>query len=206
MTASIRSAPHLSVAIVLADPRPGSFCHELAEQAAEGAAAAGHQVETIDLYERGFRTAMTAEERRSYHSEQPIVDPMVAEHARVVSSIDVLVVVYPTVIGGVPAILKGWLERVMVQGVAFDFDDEGKVRPALTNLDRVVGVSVYDDPRWRVRLRTDVGRRTFTRALRLTCGWSTRTRWRALYRAGSAGPTTRSEFAARIRREMEALR
>ena len=43
-----------------------------------------------------------------------------------------LVFVYPTWWSGLPAILKGWLERVMVPGVGFVFDEQtGKVRPGL---------------------------------------------------------------------------
>ena len=207
MTAThLETTERLHVAIVVADPRRDSFCHELAERAATAAAGAGHLTEPIDLHGRGFHAAMSAAERVAYDRDDPIIDPIVAEHARVVSTVDVLVVVYPTVLGGPPAILKGWLERVFVQGVAFVFNDAGKVRPALHNLRTVVGISVYDEPRWRVRLRHDNGRRTFTRALKLSCGWRMRSRWRGLYRFGRAGATTREEFAARIEREMAALR
>jgi NAD(P)H dehydrogenase (quinone) len=202
----LQTTDRLHVAIVVADPRTDSFCHDLADRAATALAGAGHLTEPIDLHRRGFRAAMSAEERRAYHTDDPIVDPIVAEHARVVTSVDVLVVVYPTVVGGLPAILKGWLERVFVPGVAFVFDEHDKVRPALQNLRTVIGISVYDEPRWRVWLRNDNGRRTFTRALKLSSGWRTRTRWRGLYGFGSAGTTTRAEFTARIEREMGALR
>ena len=50
--------------------------------------------------------------------------------------------VYPTWWSGLPAILKGWLERVMVPGVGFTFDSRtGKVKPGLTHVRRIVGIS-----------------------------------------------------------------
>ena len=48
--------------------------------------------------------------------------------------------------------LRGWLERVLVPGVAFTFDEQGKVRPALSNVRRIVGVSTYGAPWTYVKL------------------------------------------------------
>ena len=75
---------------------------------------------------------MSLAERRAYHSDQPLVDPVTVAHADLVRRAEVLVFVYPTWWSGPPAILKGWLKRVLVPGVAFRFDGAGKVRPALT--------------------------------------------------------------------------
>ena len=98
---------------------------------------------TLDLYALGFAPAMSLEERRAYHGEQPLLDPMTVAHAELVQRADVLVFVYPTWWSGPPAVLKGWLERVLVPGVAFRFDAAGKVKPALTNVRRIVGISTY---------------------------------------------------------------
>ena len=77
----------------------------------------------LDLYAVGFAAAMSPEERHAYHGDEPIIDPLVAEHAALVLRADALVFVYPTWWSGLPAILKGWLERVMVPGVGFRFDE-----------------------------------------------------------------------------------
>ena len=80
---------------------------------------AGHQVTVIDLYGEGFRAAMSKGEWLAYHSERPILDPMAERHADIVKQAEALVFVYPTWWSTMPAILKGWLERVMVPGVGF---------------------------------------------------------------------------------------
>ena len=51
-----------------------------------------------------------------------------------------MVFVYPTWWSGLPAILKGWLDRVMVPGVGFRFDEQGKVKPGLHQVRRIVGL------------------------------------------------------------------
>ena len=59
--------------------------------------------------------------------------------------------VYPTWWSGLPAVLKGWLERVMVPGVGFTFDAQsGKVQPGLRHVRRIVGISTYGSP-WTLR-------------------------------------------------------
>ena len=194
-------------AVVVAHPSADSYCRALAARAVAGLRAAGHDVVVLDLYDEGFRVAMTAEERHAYHGDEPIVDPMVARHADVVTRAEVLVFVYPTWWSGLPAILKGWLERVMVPGVGFRFDERsGRVRPGLGHVRHIIGVSTYGSPRSYVRLINDNGRRTLTRALRLSCGVRVRTRWLAMYAIDTSIASDREDFAARVEREMAALR
>ncbi|HSL72952.1 MAG TPA: NAD(P)H-dependent oxidoreductase [Ilumatobacteraceae bacterium] len=192
--------------VIVAHPSDDSFCQALARRAVGGLQAAGHDVTVLDLYAEGFRAAMSHEERHAYHSGFPILDPMVERHAGAVLAAELLVFVYPTWWSGLPAILKGWLERVMVPGVGFRFDERGKVRPGLGAVRHLVGISTYGSPRSYVRLVNDNGRRTLTRALRLSCGMRVRTHWHGLYAIDTSTPSERDEFAARVEREMAALR
>jgi hypothetical protein len=69
-----------------------------------------------------------------------------------------LVFVYPTWWSGLPAILKGWLERVLVPGVGFVLDERtNKVRPGLGQVRHLVGISTYGSPRSYVRSSTTTG-------------------------------------------------
>ncbi len=115
--------------------------------------------------------------------------------------------VYPTWWSGLPAILKGWLERVMVPGVGFRFDERThKVRPGLGQVRHIIGISTYGSPRSYVRLINDNGRRTLTRALRMSCGFRARPTWLGFYAIDTSTLAAREEFAARVEREMAALR
>ncbi len=170
--------------------------------------AGGHEVELVDLHAIGFRAAMSTEEREAYHGDSPILDPIVQEQADLVRSVDTLVFVYPTWWSGLPAILKGWLERVMVPGVGFRFDERsGKIRPGLTNVRRLIGISTYGSPRWYVRAVNDNGRRTLLRALRLACGVADVSALaRDVRDRHDDGRTSAQEFAAHVERAMSELR
>lgn len=195
----------MQVVIVLAHPHADSFGHALAARAAAGARAAGHSVEVLDLYALGVAAAMSPAEHAAYHGETPLLDPLLIEHAALVKAADALVFVYPTWWSSVPAILKGWLERVMVPGVAFVFNAKGKVRPGLTNVRRIIGISTYGSPRLYVKFVNDNGRRTLTRALRLNTGFRTRRAWLGLYAIDTATPAQREAFLQRVERTLQAL-
>jgi NAD(P)H dehydrogenase (quinone) len=195
----------MDVLVVCAHPRGGSYTHALTHAAIRGFEGAGHHVTLLDLYASGFVPAMSAAERAAYHEEQPLIDAQTVEHAALVQRADVLVFVYPTWWSGPPAILKGWLERVMVPGVAFRFDARGRVRPALTNVRRIVGISTYGSPWTYVKLLQDGGRRMLTRALRLNCGRHTSTTWLGLYSIDTLGDAERAAFLDRVEHTMAHL-
>jgi NAD(P)H dehydrogenase (quinone) len=115
--------------------------------------------------------------------------------------------VYPTWWSTLPAILKGWIERVMVPGVAFVFDERtGKVRPGLRHVRRLIGISSYGSPRWTVKLINDNGRRTITRTLRMSCGLRARTMWLALYGIDTSSDDRRRAFLDSVEAKMARLR
>lgn len=189
--------------VVIAHPCDDSFSHAAAARAVDGLTAAGHDVDTIDLYAEGYRTAMSYEERMAYHGDDPVLDPQVGEHIALVQAAQVLVFVYPTWWSGLPAILKGWLERTMVPGVGFRFDEKsGKVKPGLHHVKRIVGISTYGSPRLAVWLVNDNGRRMLTRTLRMSSGLRTRTEWFGLYGMDTASAADRTAFLARIEQRM----
>ena len=197
----------MHAAVVVAHPSDDSYTCALAARAVAGLRAGGHTVEVLDLYRAGFRTAMSAAERTAYHGDDPILDPLVALHADVVGRAGLLVFVYPTWWSGLPAIMKGWLERVMVPGVGFRFDERsGKVKPGLEHVRRIVGISTYGSPHPYVLAVNDNGRRILTRALRVSCGLRTRATWLGLYAIDTSSPEDRAEFAALVERTMADIR
>ena len=196
----------MRVLVVVAHPCSDSLTHAAAAAAVAGARRAGHEVDVVDLYAEGSRVAMTYEERHAYHGDEPLLDPLAARHAELVRAAQTLVFVYPTWWSGLPAIMKGWLERVLVRGVAFDFHPRtGKVVPRLRHVRRIVGISTYGSPRLYVRAINDNGRRILVRALRMSCGIRARTTWLALYGVDTSRPEERARYIERIERRMAAL-
>ena len=203
---TISYAHRVDVLLVIAHPCADSFCHAAAQSALGALVGADHAVDVIDLYADGFRAAMSLDERIAYESVDPILDPLVREYSNRLLRAQILVFVYPTWWSGLPAILKGWLERVMVPGVGFTFDERtGKVRPGLGHVRRIVGISTYGSPRSYVRLVNDNGRRMLTRALWMSCGLRVRRRWHGLYAMDTATDAQRKAFLERIERSMAKL-
>ena len=192
--------------LVIAHPCTDSFTHAASRAAIAGLERAGHDVDTIDLYADGFRAAMSREERIAYHTDEPICDDQIRDHAERVCGAELLVFVYPTWWSGLPAILKGWLERVMVPGVGFCFDERtGKIRPGLEQVRRIVGISTYGSPRRYILAVNDNGRRMLTRALRMSCRARTRTTWLGLYAMDTTTDDDRRGFLDRVEQRMALL-
>jgi putative NADPH-quinone reductase len=139
---------------------------ELAATAAE-TLAGRHRVDVIDLHGVGFVPAMSRSERRAYHSDRPLLDAHATAHAALVVEASLLAFVFPTDWWSPPPILKAWLERVIVPGVGFVFDDRGRVRPALARVGTIVGITSYALTSDRLARGGDGGRHIITHALRL---------------------------------------
>jgi NAD(P)H dehydrogenase (quinone) len=186
--------------VIVANPNSTGFSHAICDRVRMGLEENGHEVIVHDLYAEGFRAAMSADERAAYHGDTPVLDPLVGRHIADITSAHTLIVIYPTWWSSMPAIMKGWLERVMVPGVGFVFDAKHKVRPGLTNIKRLVGISTYGSPRRYVALINDNGRRTIKRALRISTGLDTRSKWLPLYAIEQASAAEREQFLDRVER------
>ncbi len=193
--------------VVYAHPDGASLCATLAQSAVRGLERGGATVVLLDLYADGFVPAMSEAERRVYETEQPILDPQVRQYADHVKWCDTLVVIYPTWNMGMPAILKGWFERVFVAGVAFPLPTPGvTILGGLNHITRFVGVSTYETPRNVVRLTTDHGRRLMTRCVRLmSTKPGRRTRWLGLYGLNKPNAAAITSFIGRVERDLALL-
>ena len=193
--------------VIHAHPDPESFSRAVRDATVASLTRSGHVVDVIDLYADGFDPRMTEAERLAYETQTPILDPAVADYARRLQSAEGLVFVYPTWWWGLPAILKGWLERVLVPGVGFVLDPTtNKVKPGLGHLRRVIGITTYGSSQLSTRIFNDAGRRVIMRCVRvlaplLRC----RTTWLALYRMDTASAADRDAFLRRVDRVLAAL-
>jgi putative NADPH-quinone reductase len=187
----------MNVVVVLGHPSADSYCAAIFERiilALESQST--HNVTAIRLADEKFATAMSTAERVAYETSTPLINDETKRHAEVLLQAEALIFVYPTWWSGLPAQLKGWLERVFVLGVAFQFNKNSKIRPNLHNVRHIIGVSTNGSP-WRyVKLVNDNGRRTLTRAIRMSTGLRTRTMWCGIYALDTCTHQQREKFIA----------
>jgi NAD(P)H dehydrogenase (quinone) len=116
------------VVLLLAHPRTDSYCHALAERVGERLVDLGHEVRSHDLYAERFDPVLTTHESHtSGHEVESTLaredDPLVALHREELRQAEGLVVVHPNWWGMPPAMLTGWINRVVVPGVAYRLAD-----------------------------------------------------------------------------------
>ncbi len=194
--------------VVFAHPDSESFSAALCRNAVDGLREAGHHVDLIDLYAEGFDPRMSTAERQAYESPTPILSAQIERYADLVRRAQGLVFVYPTWWWGLPAIMKGWLERVLVPGVSFVLDPKtNKVKPGLGQLRHVVGISTYGSSRMSMWLFNDAGRRNVLRCVRvLAPPLRCRSTWLALYSLDKSTPARRDAFLNGVQSAMRRAR
>ncbi len=190
----------MRVLYLYAHPLAESFHAAIRDEIREGLREAGHQVDLCDLYAEGFDPVLSAAERRGYH-DLPSNRIPCEDYIRRVEAAEALVLSYPTWSFGLPAILKGFFDRVFVPGVSFVLQD-GVARPNLTRIRRIAGISTYGRPWWNAVWVCDPPRMAVTRYLRALTGWQASVQYHALYDMNRADLNRRMAFLAKVRREM----
>ena len=107
----------MKVSLILAHPNPGSFNHAVAHEAVSALVRSGHDAAFHDLCREGFDPLLPAGE---IPKDAPLPGA-VAAHCREIAAADGIVVVHPNWWGMPPAVLKGWIDRVIRPGVAYEF-------------------------------------------------------------------------------------
>ncbi len=122
-------------------PHKRSFSAAVADAAIRGALAGGHEIDLIDLAADGFQPAMTREDLLAWRQGNTI-DARVRDYQRRLLAADHLAFVFPVWWEAMPAATKGFLDRVLTKGVAYEELAGAKGNPFRSRLDRLGGVTV----------------------------------------------------------------
>ena len=194
----------MRVLYVYCHPLPESFHAAIRAKALAALEQAGHAVDLLDLYAEKFDPVLSEEGRRHYHDvthNQVGLEPYVAR----LTAAEALVLQFPTWCFGLPAMLKGYFDRLIMPGVAFDLSDPSRVRPTLQNIRRIVGVATYGRPRYMAFWMSDPPRKIVTRYVRWFTGGTARAEYHALYHLNVATLAQRAAFIGRVERAMRRL-
>ncbi|MED1740239.1 NAD(P)H-dependent oxidoreductase [Bacillus swezeyi] len=157
----------MQTAVIYAHPNPNSFNGAILNQVVKALEDGKKSYTVIDLYKERFDPVLIFNEQKR-RSEMKN-DPETAEYRNIIKNADHLIFIYPLWWGGMPAILKGFIDRVFVSGEAYTY--QGKLPKGLLKARTASVYYTADAPGWYLRLwRRDADWITAKDAILKFCG------------------------------------
>ena len=113
----------MKVLIVFTHPNPNSFNHALLENITAGLEESGHEVRIKDLYQENFNPILSGDDLAVLQTGK--IPENIAKEQEQLLWADGLVFIYPLWWFDRPAMLKGWFDIVLTNGLAFEYSSEG---------------------------------------------------------------------------------
>jgi NAD(P)H dehydrogenase (quinone) len=189
--------------VVLAHPLSDSLCAHLARDAIDALRARGATVDVLDLYAENFQPSLTPGERR-LHYGTPEPGPEIVALQQRLAAADTLVLVFPTWWFSMPAILKGWFDRVWAPKFAFEHGTP--IKPLLTGLKSCLVVTTLGSPWWidRIVMRQPV-KRVLKTGLVFACAPQAKFDMLSFHAAETADAGRVERFVGRMRKAIGRL-
>jgi putative NADPH-quinone reductase len=196
----------MKVLVVSAHPSNESFVGTLRTAVLEELTHMNHEIRHHDLYAEEFNPVFSAYERLNHVGDVELKLqnlPDLRVHVQDIQWAEALVLVYPTWWSGQPAILKGWIDRVLMNEVAWVLPEgAARIRPLLTNIRKVVVVTTHGSSKLVNSLQGESGKRTAFRSIRLMFNKRTRCHWIGLYGLDRIPHRKRDTLITNVRRRI----
>lgn len=188
--------------VVYCHPHRESFCHALLDRVLAGLAVHGHDVDLLDLYAEGFDPVLREPEWLDYiNAPQKSVEGVMADHVRRIERAEGMVFVFPTWFFGLPAMLKGWLDRAWLPGVAFDIPEDGGVARSRLRRMRFLGAVTTTALPWiALQALGFPAQRTIKRGIRVGLALRCEQVWMGLHSIENSTVERRQRFLAKVER------
>ena len=192
--------------VVFGHPSLESYGAALYSTACEALRDNGNEVRTLDLYREGFDPVMATEEWHSYLSDTERNVAGMSDHVESLLWAEGLFLVFPTWMYGPPAMLKGWLERVMLPGIAFTVSEQsqGRVVGKLHNIRAFTVITTSGSPWWWLRLIGDPGRGMLARGVTRMFHPRCKKTWLQLHDMNHVSEQDRDRFLAKVKTTLAA--
>ena len=190
--------------VVYCHPRAGSFTEAVRDLVVAKLEAEEADVRVTDLYARGFDPILSAAEHEGYEV-CPDNCALVQQDVDDLRWCDTLIFVYPTWWYGLPAILKGWLDRVLLPDVAFlmPTPERKTIHPGLQHITRLGVFTTCGASWWLTTFIGSPGKRTILRGIGVLCGKPLKKVFAAHYLMDSSTPESRKRHLDRVAAKMD---
>jgi len=137
----------MKVVIVFNHPYEGSYCSAILTAVTSGLQKANHEADIIHLDNEGFNPVMTASDLKAFRDKSP-TDPKVIDYKRRLEKADHLLFIFPIWWELMPALTKGFIDKVIFPGVAYDYANKSntKMKPLFTGLKSVTMITTMNTP------------------------------------------------------------
>lgn len=141
----------MKIVIIYNHPYDGSFCNAILNAVTTGLLKGNHEVDLIHLDKDEFNPVMTAQDLKAFVDRKP-VDPKVIEYNKRIETADHLVFIFPIWWELMPALMKGFVDKVIFPGVAYDYKENGFMTKKWTNVKSITLITTMNTPRFFYRL------------------------------------------------------
>jgi len=137
----------MRVAVVFNHPYKGSFCNAILESVKTGLETGKHEMDLFHLDHDHFNPVMTAEDLKAFANRSP-VDSEVIRYSERLKKADHLVFIFPIWWELMPALMKGFIDKVIFPGVAYDYsnDSNTRMKPLLKNIKGLTIITTMNTP------------------------------------------------------------
>ncbi|WP_206366921.1 NAD(P)H-dependent oxidoreductase [Sphingobacterium sp. SGL-16] len=133
--------------IVFNHPYPESYCNAILESITKGLQKSGQEIDLIHLDQNNFNPRMTSEDLKAF-VEHKAVDPLVLDYHARLKKAEHLVFIFPIWWDIMPAATKGFVDRVLSPGLAYDHHPRGYgLIPLLKNLKTITVITTMNKPK-----------------------------------------------------------
>jgi len=195
----------MRVLVIFAHPLGDSYAATLRDTVVAALKTGGHTVDLCDLYQENFAPILSAQERRDYENTSKNTRPVSRQVERLRQA-EGIIFVFPSWWYGMPAILKGYFDRVWLPGVAFDFGPQA-IRPLLKSIRMFGVVTTTGAPEWFTRIYMgNPSRKVLMRGLARLVAPRAERFWLALYGMENATDAKRTAFIEQVRKRISNIR
>jgi len=131
----------MRTAVVFNHPYEGSYCNAVLEAVLSGLRQGGHEADLLHLDNDGFDPVMRTADLKGFKNGTP-VDPKVLEYRSRLEQADHLVLIFPIWWELMPAMTKGFIDKVIFPGVAYDYDNSGRWPKMIKRWERLKGITL----------------------------------------------------------------
>lgn len=170
--------------IVFNHPYEGSFCNAILESVLAGLKKGGHETDVIHLDKDKFDPVMSKTDlaafvkaRSDVKDAMSMLSPQVLDYKKRLEDADRLVFIFPIWWELMPALTKGFIDKLIFPGIAYQYDENGKMKFCLNKLKNVTVITTMNTPSFLYRtifgnaIKKSLLRGTFWKLGFFKCKW-----------------------------------